>query len=226
MTGATSGVGRTIVERFVAKGWFVVGLARSEDGLAKLHAILGDQFIPEAVDVRDAAGVGAAFARVGERFGAIHLLVNNAAVFHMKRFDECTLAELDAMVDTNLKGTLYCTHAALPWMSSGSRIVNIGSVAGTHGIENQAGYCASKYGVDGFGEALAQELRPRGIGLTTIAPGGIDTPLWAPGTNPYPGPPGKILEAGDVAGLVEYVAALPPHVLFKKAILFPSNEWH
>ncbi|MEO8702141.1 MAG: SDR family oxidoreductase [Kofleriaceae bacterium] len=218
VTGASSGVGRAVAERLTAKGWSVTGFAR--------HPAAGTAFPLVEVDVRDPVRVRAAVAAVGEARGTIDLLVNNAAVFRMQRFEEFDVADLDAIVDTNLKGTLYCTHAALAWLKSGSRIVNIGSVAGTHGIANQAVYCASKYGVDGFSEALAQELQPRGIHVTVIAPGGIETPLWQPTTNPYPGPPGKILEVGDVAGLVEYVAELPPHVVFKKAILFPSNEWH
>lgn len=222
VTGASSGVGLAVASRFVAKGWSVVGFARTRAALEAAANTLGRQFSYEVVDVRDAAQVQAAFARIPW----VHVLVNNAAVFRMKPFAECTTAELDAMIDTNLKGTLHCTHAALPRMAAGARIIHIGSVAGTHGIANQAIYCASKWGVEGFADALAQELQPRGILVTTIAPGGIDTPLWQAEGNPYPGPPGKILEADDVARAVEYVAEQPPHVVLKRMTLFPTNEWH
>lgn len=226
VTGASSGVGAEIARRFVARGWQVVGLARSEAALATLQAELGDAFAPRSVDVRDARAVAQVFAGLATEYGRIDLLVNNAAVFKMASFASCSVEDIDRIIDTNLKGTLYVTHAALPLLQAGSRIVNIGSVAGTHGIATQAIYCASKFGVDGFAEALNQELIAGGVSITSICPGGIDTPLWQDASNPYPGDLSKILSPGDVAGLVEYVADLPQRVVLKKAVLFPSNEWH
>ncbi len=226
VTGASSGVGAEIARRLVARGWRVFGLARSPMPLQVVRADLGSAFVPVPVDVRQASSVTAAFAAIAQDCPRIDLLVNNAAVFKMAEFATCSLADIDNLIDTNLKGTLYCTHAALALLGPGSRIVNIGSVAGTHGIANQAIYCASKFGVDGFAEALNQELIGRGISITTICPGGIDTPLWQDASNPYPGDLSKILDPGDVAGLVEYVAGLPQRVVLKKAVLFPSNEWH
>lgn len=226
VTGASSGVGSEIAKRLVARGWKVYGLARSPMPLQVVRAELGDAFVPVEVDVRQPSSVTAAFATIAAGSPRIDLLVNNAAVFKMAEFATCTLADIDNLIDTNLKGTLYCTHAALALLGPGSRIVHIGSVAGTHGIPKQAIYCASKFGIDGFAEALNQELIGRGISITTICPGGIDTPLWQDASNPYPGDLSKILDPGDVAGLVEYVAGLPQRVVLKKAILFPSNEWH
>ncbi len=225
VTGATSGVGLATSRQLIAAGWAVVGIARD---LTRLHAVateLGERFSPEAADLRRASDVDAAFTRIASRHPSIDLLVNNAAVFWLKPFTEWTDAEIDAAIDTNLKGAMFSTRAALRTMKAGSRIINVGSVAGTHGIPGQAVYCASKFGLEGFSDALAQELRPRNILVTLLAPGGIDTPLWNP-TNPYPGEPGKILDADDVASLVKYVADLPPHVIMKRAVLFPSNEWH
>ena len=221
ISGASSGVGLAIAKRFVTKGWSVVGLARTPLSLASAAADLGSQFTYNATDVRDAAQVRTTFARLG----AIDLLVNNAAVFQMKPFAEFDDREIDSLVDTNLKGVLRCTHAALPHMSPGSRIVQLGSVAGTHGIPNQAVYCATKWALEGFSDALAQELIAHGVLVTTIAPGGIDTPLWN-AANPYPGPPGTLLTPDDIARAVEFVADLPPHVVMKRMTLFPSNEWH
>ncbi len=226
VTGASSGVGAEIARRFVRRGWEVVGLARNAAALNALQEELGERFAPRSVDVRNASAVAQLFGDLGAKWGAIDLLVNNAAVFKMASFASCTIEDIDRIIDTNLKGTLYVTHAALPLLQAGSRIVNIGSVAGTHGIPTQAIYCASKFGVDGFAEALNQELVANGVSITSICPGGIDTPLWQDASNPYPGDLQKILSPGDVAGLVEYVADLPQRVVLKKAILFPSNEWH
>jgi NADP-dependent 3-hydroxy acid dehydrogenase YdfG len=226
VTGASSGVGSDIARRFVGRGWRVYGLARHEQTLAAVRTELGQAFVPLACDVRDATAVQAVFAKVASAESRIDLLVNNAAVFKMASFRSFALAEIDAIVDTNLKGTIYCTHAALPLLGAGSRIVNIGSVAGTHGIPTQAAYCASKFGVDGFAEALGQELLADGIAITTICPGGIDTPLWQADGNPYPGDLAKILAPSDVVDVVEHVADLPPRIVLKKVVLFPSNEWH
>ncbi len=226
ITGASSGVGSEIAARLIGKGWRVFGLGRSRDKLDIVRGELGDMFVPIAVDIRKSQDVSDAFATIAASAPRLDLLVNNAAVFKMAAFGECSIADIDAIIDTNLKGTLYCTHAALGLLGRGSRIVNIGSVAGTHGIATQAIYSASKFGVDGFAEALNQELLGRGISITTLCPGGIDTPLWQAEGNPYPGDLSKILQPGDVASLVEYVADLPERVVLKKAILFPSNEWH
>ncbi|MEJ7596859.1 MAG: SDR family oxidoreductase [Kofleriaceae bacterium] len=225
VTGASRGVGLAVAERLIAKGWQIVGLARDVGPLHRAKEQLGERFSFETVDLRDAQSVRQVFERIGARLGVFELLVNNAAVFKMKPFRECDDADIDAMIDTNLKGPLRCTLAALKWMRAGSRIINVGSVAGTHGIENQAIYCASKFGLEGFADALGQEVKMSGIAITSICPGGIDTPLWN-ASNPYPGDLSQILQPADVASLVEYVAELPPHVVLKRAVVFPTNEWH
>lgn len=227
VTGASSGVGLALAESLVGDGWAVAGFARGRDKLEAGRAEMGERFEPYAVDVGSAEQVEAAFAEIGGRHGQIDLLVNNAAVFRMAAFDTMTARDVDAVIDTNLKGTIFCTMSALRWLTPGSaRVVNVGSVAGTHGIKGQALYCASKFGVTGFADALNQELVERGVSMTTVCPGGIDTPLWDPATNPYPGPPGTLLSSQDVVSMVRYVAALPRHVLLKQVILFPTNEWH
>jgi uncharacterized protein len=229
VTGASSGVGLELSKSLINIGFKVVGLARNYEKLKALQESLGEAFNFYSVDVSQSREVSMVFNQIGQKYGLISLLVNNAAVFKMKAFSECTIEDIDQIVDINLKGTLYCTHSALKWLSPGiSRIINIASVAGIHGIKNQAIYCASKYGIDGFGEALNQELLEKGISLTTIFPGGIDTPLWnEEKNNPYPGKNKvNILKPKDIVSLVEYVAVLPSNVVVKTVIIFPSNEWH
>jgi uncharacterized protein len=226
VTGASRGVGLEVCTRLADRGWTVIGMARQQRELAAATETRQDRLSFLSLDVTRAPAVAEAFQRIREKHGAIGLLVNNAAVFQMKEFSNYSAADVDAIIDTNLKGTIFCTFEALRAMKSGSRIVNIASVAATHGIKNQALYCASKFGVDGFGEALNQELLERGISITTICPGGIDTPLWNP-DNVYPGGDvSQLLKSGDIASLVEYVANLPERVVLKKLTLFPSNEWH
>ncbi len=225
VTGASQGVGLEICRRLISLGWQVIGIARSEKGLAAAKQELGDQFSFYTADVSKAASVQNVFATIAKQKVELQLLVNNAAVFKMKPLTDFLSAEVEQMIDTNLKGTIFSTMEALKIMRSGARIVNIASVSATHGIKNQAVYCASKYGVDGFSEALNQETIERGISLTTICPGGIDTPLWN-ASNPYPGDKSRLLSPSDVANAVAYVVGLPQRVVLKKMTLFPDNEWH
>jgi NADP-dependent 3-hydroxy acid dehydrogenase YdfG len=227
VTGASSGVGLEISKLFVNNGWRVIGLARNLDNLELIKSELGEQFIPLRVDVSLSGSVKNAFDYIHTRFVSIDCLVNNAAVFVMKPFSESTIEDIDRIIDVNLKGTMYCTLNALKLIRPNvGRIINIGSVAGEHGIRNQSIYCASKYGVDGFADALNQELLGNGISLSTICPGGINTPLWNP-ENPYPGgDTSQLLSAYDIAKLVAYIAAQPTNVVLKKIVAFPANECH
>lgn len=226
VTGASSGLGLEIARGLVKRGWSVAALSRNAEKLAHLGSVMGECFEPHTVDVADHDRVAQVFDKIRERHNIVDLLVNNAALFKMAPYGKCTVADINGIVDTNLKGTMYCSHSVLPLLRRpGGRIVNIASVAATHGIANQAIYCASKYGVDGFAEALGQELEADGIGITTICPGGIDTTLWN-GLNPYPGDSSKLLKAEDVAGVVQYITELPARVMCKKIVIFPNSEWH
>jgi len=227
VTGASSGVGSAISRLFVDNGWRVIGLARSLNKLEILKNELGKRFSCLEVDISSSVSVKEAFEKIHINVGKIDVLVNNAAVFKMQPFSESTIQDIDRLIDVNLKGTLYCTLNALSLIKPhAGRIINIGSVAGEHGIENQTIYCASKFGLNGFSDALSQELQISGISVSTICPGGINTPLWN-SANPYPGgDTSQLLSANDIAGLVEYLAALPSNVVIKKIVTFPSNERH
>ena len=104
--------------------------------------------------------------------------------------------------------------------------MNISSVAGVRGISGQARYCASKHGMVGFADALSQELISHKIQVATICPGAIDTPLWDPEKNPYPGDISKTIQPSEIVNLVCYLLAQPDHSIFKRIVMFPSNEWH
>lgn len=227
ITGSSSGVGLEISRMFASSGWRVIGLARSDLNLQALKKEIGERFIPLVADMSNPDSVKTAFDFIHAHFCSVEVLVNNAAVFLMKPFSESKIEEIDQIIDVNLKGPIYCTLNALRVLKPNvSRVINIGSVAGEHGICNQSIYCASKFGLNGFGEALNQELMKIGISLTTISPGGINTPLWN-SDNPYPGgDTSNLLTAYDIAKMVEYIAAQPNYVVLKKIVAFPSNEWH
>jgi 2-hydroxycyclohexanecarboxyl-CoA dehydrogenase len=179
------------------------------------------------VDITDAAAVASA-VRAAEDRAPIDLLINNAAVFQMRNFCEQDPEWIDRIVDTNLKGLLQVTRQVAPRMvdRGAGRIINIASVAGTHGIAQQAVYCASKHGVVGFGDALAQELLPHNVLVTTLCPGGIDTPLWRDGDSPYPGDIESTMKVDELADLVEFLLSQTSRTLYKKLVFFPTSEWH
>lgn len=215
ISGVSSGVGLATASRFIIKGWKVIGLSRKEPDFYDLN------FEWIQTDIKNYRSVESAFRSI---IGNISILVNNASIFKMKPFEDFNFEEIDEIIDTNLKGSMYCTHEALKKMNSG-RIINISSVSGTHGIENQAAYSASKFGINGFSESLNQETIKKGVLISTICPGGIDTPLWN-SNNEYPGDRDLILKTQDIVNLIEFISDLPDRVVFKTATLFPKNEWH
>lgn len=229
ITGASRGVGAALALRLAGEGRTVAALARSADKLEKLAAeAVGGRIIPCPVDVSDAIAVKACIDALEADHGPIGVLVNNAAVVQNIPFAEQSLEMLDDIIDINLKGAMYCSHAALQHMipRRAGWIVNIASVAGIRGIEGQASYCASKHGMLGFADALTQELIPHGIGVATICPGAIDTPLWNAETNPYPGDVSKTIQPAEIVDLVCYILSQPDHTVFKRIVMFPANEWH
>jgi NAD(P)-dependent dehydrogenase (short-subunit alcohol dehydrogenase family) len=229
VTGATRGVGEALTLKFAKKGHVVYALARTRNQLNSLVERCGaDKVIPFEVDVSIREQVEEATTAIQREYGTPDVLINNAGIVENIPFAEQELEMIDRIVDVNLKGTLYVTRCLVPGMiARGSgRIINLSSVAGTRGIPGQTAYCASKLGMNGFADALAQELLAKGILVTTICPGGIDTPLWDPEKNPYPGDKTRIMQTEEVVDLIEYLLDQPEGTLHKKIVMFPTNEWH
>ena len=230
ISGSSSGVGEELANRFTKLGWMVLGIGRNYEKLNSLEKKFGKNFKGYVADITIKEDVIKTFNDIEDLFINIDLFVNNAAVFKMKEFSESSFEDIDSIIDTNLKGSMYCTMKVVENMkknfNSEGRIINIGSVASTRGIENQSIYCASKYGLNGFAEALNQELIDKNISITTIFPGGINTPLWNK-DNPYPGTDKeKILQPKDIVGIVEYISNLENRIVLKNLTIFPNNEWH
>lgn len=232
VTGASRGVGEALTWKLAGEGRTVAALARSEGALEALAEKAGAQrlpgsIIPCPVDLRDPGSIRRCVDSLEKR-GPIETLVNNAAVVENVPFAEQSIEQIEAIVDSNLKGTLYSTHAVLQHMvpRKAGKIINVSSVAGVRGISGQASYCASKHGMVGFADALTQELIPHNIQVATICPGAIDTPLWDPKTNPYPGDISKAIQPSEIVNLISYILSQPDHSIFKRIVVFPSNEWH
>jgi len=218
ITGTTSGVGATIAYDYIEKGWNVIGFARSES------LFNYSNYKHYQVDISNLDMVYKAFEQISDT--KIDILVNNAATFTMKSFSQTSFDEIGDMVDINLKGAMYVTKFALKNMEQGSRIFFINSVAGLEELENQSVYCASKHGLTGFAGVLGQELRQRGIKVTSIHPGGIDTPLWNEEI-PYPcGDVSKAISPIELVKVIDFVYNSKFNIEYKTIKMFPDTEWH
>jgi NADP-dependent 3-hydroxy acid dehydrogenase YdfG len=229
VTGAGRGLGRELALAFARAGAHVAAVARTREQIEDTAAEVskqGRRALPVVADVTQQDQVKAMVSQVLETFGKLDILINNAGVAVYGPFAEQKAEDWRAMIDTNLVGTLYCTHAVLPAMlgQGAGLIVNIASVAGIHGLPNEAVYCASKHGVRGFTDALAVELKDKGIRVSGLYPGGMNTPFWDVQT--YGGDRSRIMQPAKVAEMVVALASQPQGTLVREVILFPTNEWH
>jgi NAD(P)-dependent dehydrogenase (short-subunit alcohol dehydrogenase family) len=151
-------------------------------------------------------------------------LVNNSAVFECVNFEKTELNDIDRIIDTNLKGTIYVTKFVLPLMKQPSRIFFINSVAGLEEIENQSIYCASKHGLTGFAGVLSKELQDKKIKVTSIHPGGINTPLWD--NTSFHNDVNKLIDPIQIVKLIEFIFNSDNTIEYKTVKLFPEVEWH
>lgn len=231
ITGASSGVGARLSERLAARGATVVAIARNRERLQALHAGSG-RIVPIIADTADTAALPQVVAEIEASIGPIATLINNAAVYTAHEFTSQDATEIDRLIGTNLIGTMHLTRAVLPAMVARKtgRIINVASVAGTRGIPTEAIYCASKHGLLGFADALAQELVPHGITVCSICPGGIDTPLWSrtpgDGGQKYGGDLSGVMPVDEVCAWIEFALDRPPGTIPKRLVFFPTTEWH
>ncbi|MFS0604914.1 oxidoreductase [Peribacillus frigoritolerans] len=172
ITGVTRGMGAKIAKAALASGDKVVATGRQQEAVTK---VLGtsDNLFATILDVTREDQVKAAVQAAIERFGRIDVLVNNAGYGHLGVFEETTLEEIRAQYDTNVFGLMTVTHAVIPEMRKqrSGRIINISSVAGLKGVFGGSIYNSSKFAVEGFSQAIAEELAPFGIYVTAVSPG-------------------------------------------------------
>jgi NAD(P)-dependent dehydrogenase (short-subunit alcohol dehydrogenase family) len=180
VTGCGRGIGRAVVERFVAEGAAVLGSQRSEGEGRELFdalAAAGAEVSFVAADVRDSEAVARAVDHALERFGRVDVLVNNAAIGLLRSIVDTTDEQYDEVMDTNLRGIFVWCRATLPPMlaAGGGSVINIGSVAASVGFADDAAYCASKGAVLALTRQMAIDYSHRGVRVNCISPGFIET---------------------------------------------------
>jgi len=181
VTGGTKGIGKAIASSLLEQRVKVVICARNKADVDRcveeLAANAKDRIAGTVCDVSNLEQVRSLVAFAAERFGGIDILVNNAAIGLFAGISEITPEQWRQVIDTNLTGVFYCCHAAIPHLKQrgGGYIINISSLAGKNPFKGGSAYNASKFGLNGFSEAIMQDLRYDNIRVSYVMPGSVNT---------------------------------------------------
>ncbi len=215
VTGASRGIGRAIAEKLAQLGARVIGTATTDSGAVAINTYLepvGGRGL--RLDVTDADSVSAIIKQIGNEFGAVSILVNNAGITRDNLLMVMKDAQWEDIIDTNLSSVYRMTKAVLRGMMKArkGRIINIASVVALTGNPGQTNYCAAKAGMLGFTKSLAREIGSRNVTVNAVAPGLIDTDMTRELADEQRQaligqiPLNRLGEAVDVAGAVAFLA--------------------
>jgi len=234
VTGASSGIGEATVEALVGEGAVVAAGARRGDRLQELAGRVEGTVHVREVDVTDQEAARSFVEESATAMDGLDILINNAGVMLLGPVAGADIEHWQRMINVNLLGLLYCTHAALPIMGEGGggHIVNLSSVAGRHATLGSAVYNMTKWGVTGFSEALRQEALHANIRVTCIEPGFVPTELQGHNENPMvveamekmQDEIGDLLEASDIADAILYALSRPQHVSINEVLVRPTKQ--
>jgi NADP-dependent 3-hydroxy acid dehydrogenase YdfG len=235
ITGASSGIGEATARALGARGAKLALLARRADRIEALaRELSGDGATALALeaDVTDSSTVERAAERIRDELGRVDCLVNNAGLMQLAPFEQGKVDEWRQMIDVNLTGALETTHVFLPQLSDGGGdLVNISSVAGRKGIPGSGAYNATKWGINGWSEALRQELIGTGVRVIVVEPGAVRTELPDHITDEQSreriekmGEKFDILEAEDIASAIEYAVSQPERFSVSEILIRPTEQ--
>lgn len=180
IVGASGGIGSALANKLAAVGAKLVLAARDSSRLEALAQELPGEVLIIPTDITDTQQVENLIQKTVAEFGQIDVLVNAAGVGILKPYNSVEPADLDKMLDVNLKGSFYTTQAAAEEMQKrkSGHICNVIGILGKHSMPMASAYCASKFGVVGFSKCLAEELKRFGVKFTLFYFGGVDSPFW------------------------------------------------
>jgi NAD(P)-dependent dehydrogenase (short-subunit alcohol dehydrogenase family) len=219
VTGGTRGIGRAIAEALVGCGASVAICGRSETAVAKVVGELGSKVVGRAADVSNPEEVRALFEFVEERLGGLDILVNNAGVGSFASVADTSLESWQRTIGTNLNGAFYCSREAVPRFRKrgGGFIVNISSLAARNPFAGGAAYNASKFGLNGFSEAMMLDHRYENVRVSTIMPGSVNTEFGSGSAADW-----KIAPQ-DVAEIVLAILRMPERTLISRVEVRPTK---
>jgi len=236
ITGASSGIGEATALSLAEAGCAVsLGARRKDriDELAKRITDGGGKAAAIEVDVADEAQARSFVEQTREQLGGLDILVNNAGVMLLGPFEQSKAEDWRTMVEVNLLGLLYCTHAAVPAMreQGGGTIVNVSSVAGRFARAGSGVYNLTKFGVGAFSEALRQEVVDAKIRVVIVEPGFVDTELQGHNegevldmVEKMREQIGEVLHAEDIADGILYAVSRAPHVSVNEVLIRPTGQ--
>lgn len=236
VTGASSGIGEATAEQLAGAGAKVALVARRKDRIDALAERIrsgGGTALAIEADISGEQAANDAVERTKDELGGVDLLINNAGVMLLGPVAGADTEHWRRMIDVNLLGLLYCTHAVLPIMgeAGGGHVVNVSSVAGRTASMGSAVYNMTKWGVVGFSEGLRQEVLHANVRVTVIEPGFVETELQ--GHNEHPMVVEAIekmreqvdpLQADDIADAVLYAVTRPQHVGINEMMVRPTKQ--
>lgn len=237
VTGATSGFGKAIAEKFAAEKWNIIITGRRQDRLQSLKSELisnyGIEVLDLCFDVRDLNQVEKNLGTLPEKFAKVDVLVNNAGLaLGLNTIDEGNISDWEQMIDTNIKGLLYVTRVISPGMKErkSGHIINIGSTAGKEAYKNGNVYCATKHAVEAITKGSRIDLLPFNIKVTSVCPGMAETEFSevrfkGDATRAHSVYEGfEPLHPEDIAEVVYFAATRPAHVCLNDIILTPTAQ--
>jgi 3-oxoacyl-[acyl-carrier protein] reductase len=229
VTGGASGIGKATCLDFARAGANVAVVDIDEEGVQRTIEQLdkegGDnRAIGLVLSVCDNRNMDEMVRKTLDGFGRIDVLVSCAAILRPKgtspkQLSTMTTEEWDAVLNTNLRGTFLANRAVLPTMIAQRKghIINISSTSGRQGRAYDSAYCASKFGIIGLTESLAEEVRQHNIKVNAVLPDAVDTPLWRQ-NSPMP-PPSDLLSPASIANFIMYLVNMPEDVTLVNPII-------
>lgn len=236
ITGASSGIGEATALALSAEGAAVALGARRTDRLESLQRKIedsGGRAVSLALDVTDESAAQGAVARTLAELGGLDIVVNNAGVMLLGPILDADTEDWRRMINTNVLGLMYVTHAALPHLvqQASGDLVMISSVAGRTARLGSGAYNASKWAVNAFTESLRQEVTARGVRVSVVEPGAVATELQSHITHQQTKAETeqfvagiRPLQAADIAAAISYVVAQPPHVAVNEILVRPTDQ--
>lgn len=225
VTGASRGIGLAIARSLAALGAKLAICARDPERLEKAGASLrgaGASVVTIPTDLRHASEIAPLVRKTEQSLGGIEILVNNAGIGYFAPVQDASEENWDAVLDTNLKAVFLLSKAVAPGMirRRSGHIINIASLAGKSAFAGGAVYCASKWGVLGLTQCMAEDLRPYGIRVSAVSPGSVATdfsPHTAKDTS-------KMLQPEDVAHAIESILTQTPQSFISEILIRPAQK--
>lgn len=237
ITGASSGIGAACAQIFAQAGAKLILVARRQERLQELADELSKEFSCQshllALDVRDRASVESAFSSLPDAWSDVDILINNAGLSRgLNKLHEGSIQDWEEMIDTNIKGLLYCTRFLVPGMVDRGKghVVNLGSIAGHQTYPGGNVYCASKAAVKSISEGLKQDLLGTPVRVTSVDPGLVETEFSQVRFHGDSDRAQKVyqgltpLTPEDIADVIFFCVTRPAHVNISELLLVPTDQ--